>query len=100
MDVVIKTVGIRELKNKLSAYLQEVRRGIRILITDRNRVVAELREPLSTSPAADAHHPLLAQWIREGSIRLPTAPLRPMRKSSVRMPAGTAKRLIDEDRGE
>ena len=40
-----KAVGIKDLKNNLSAHLQEVRRGARILVTDRHVVVAELREP-------------------------------------------------------
>ena len=41
----LKTVGIKELKNNLSAYLREVRRGTRVLVSDRNSVVAELHEP-------------------------------------------------------
>ena len=34
------TVGVRELKNKLSHYLQMVRRGERIAVTDRGTVIA------------------------------------------------------------
>lgn len=30
----LKTVGVRELKNKLSAYLREVRTGVRVLVSD------------------------------------------------------------------
>lgn len=97
----LKTVGIRELKNNLSAYIREVQAGWRILVTDRDKVVAELGEPFGTLPEAE-NNPLLAQWIREGKVRPPLAkkgswkyPLSP-----VRAPAGTAQRLIDEDRGE
>src|SRR5258706_8670654 len=43
----IKTVGIKDLKNNLSAHLRDVRRGARILVSDRSTVVAELREPTS-----------------------------------------------------
>jgi antitoxin (DNA-binding transcriptional repressor) of toxin-antitoxin stability system len=43
----LKTVGIKELKNNLSAYLREVRMGARILVSDRNVIIAELHEPLS-----------------------------------------------------
>jgi prevent-host-death family protein len=39
----VKTVGVKELKNKLSAYLREVRSGDRILVTDHATVIAELR---------------------------------------------------------
>lgn len=41
----MKTVAVKELKNKLSSYLREVRDGEVVLITNRGRVVAELRQP-------------------------------------------------------
>lgn len=36
-------VGIRELKAQLSAYLERVKAGETILVTDRGKLVAELR---------------------------------------------------------
>jgi antitoxin (DNA-binding transcriptional repressor) of toxin-antitoxin stability system len=42
---VVKTVGIRELKNRLSEHLREVRRGEHLLITDRGEVIGELSPP-------------------------------------------------------
>jgi prevent-host-death family protein len=39
-------VGSRELKTRLGQYLNRVRRGETILVTDRNEPIAELR-PLS-----------------------------------------------------
>jgi len=41
----MKTVGVRDLKNKLSEYLRQVRRGESVLVTDRGEVVAELLPP-------------------------------------------------------
>ncbi len=41
----MKTAGVRELKAHLSAYLRDVERGDVVLVTDRGRVVAELRPP-------------------------------------------------------
>ena len=41
----VKTVGLQNLKKNLSRYLQDVRNGVRILITDHQEWVAELREP-------------------------------------------------------
>jgi len=41
----VKTVGVRDLKNKLSEYLRRVRLGESILVTDRGEVVAELLPP-------------------------------------------------------
>ena len=41
----MKTVGLRELKNRLSEYVREVRAGDGVLVTDRGEVVAELVPP-------------------------------------------------------
>lgn len=41
----VKTVGVRDLKNKLSEYLRRVRLGEIVLVTDRGEVVAELQPP-------------------------------------------------------
>jgi prevent-host-death family protein len=41
----MKTVGVRELKNRLSEYLRRVRLGESVLVTDRGEVVAELLPP-------------------------------------------------------
>jgi prevent-host-death family protein len=39
------TVGIRELKNRLSEYIRAVGSGESVLVTDRGEVVAELTPP-------------------------------------------------------
>jgi len=41
----MKSVGLRELKNRLSEYIREVRSGDGVLVTDRGEVVAELIPP-------------------------------------------------------
>ena len=41
----MKTVGVRELKNRLSEYIRQVRSGEGVLVTDRGQVVAELTPP-------------------------------------------------------
>jgi antitoxin (DNA-binding transcriptional repressor) of toxin-antitoxin stability system len=46
----VRTVSIKELKNRLSEYLREVRAGELVLVTDRGRVVAELRQPSRDTP--------------------------------------------------
>lgn len=38
-------MAVKELKNRLSHYLREVASGETVLVTDRGRVVAELRRP-------------------------------------------------------
>lgn len=39
------SVGVRDLKNRLSEYLHRVRLGESVLVTDRGEVVAELLPP-------------------------------------------------------
>ena len=41
----MKSVGLRELKNRLSEYVREVRSGEGVLVTDRGKVVARLLPP-------------------------------------------------------
>jgi antitoxin (DNA-binding transcriptional repressor) of toxin-antitoxin stability system len=43
--ILVKTVGIRELKNRLSEYLRQVRSGESVLVTDRGEVIAEFSPP-------------------------------------------------------
>jgi antitoxin (DNA-binding transcriptional repressor) of toxin-antitoxin stability system len=93
-----KTVGIKELKNNLSAYLREVRRGTRVLVSDRGEVVAELREPGAVHATEADENPVLAAWVRAGIVTLPTRPKTRMRRSPVRLPKGTGARLLEEDR--
>jgi prevent-host-death family protein len=45
------SVGIAELRQNLSRYLDRVAQGERLLVTDRNRPVAELGPPPSTGAA-------------------------------------------------
>ena len=96
----IRTVGIKELKNKLSAYLREVRRGTRVLVSDRDRVVAELREPRTGYAAGESLDPRLAEWIDGGVVTPPAGPKRKLPPSPVRLPDGVARQLLDDDRGE
>ncbi|MES3035781.1 MAG: type II toxin-antitoxin system Phd/YefM family antitoxin [Gemmatimonadota bacterium] len=66
----MRTVGLKVLKNRLSEYIRLVVAGETILITDRDRVVAELRPPALAHPMmADA---LLADMVARGILTLPT----------------------------
>ena len=66
----LKTVNIRALKDRLSAFLRDVQRGDVILVTDRGRVVAEIRLPsieaLPTGTAAGQ----LRRLATEGVVKL------------------------------
>lgn len=39
------TVGVRELKNQLSQYLQHVKLGEKVFITEHNKIIAEISLP-------------------------------------------------------
>lgn len=97
---IIKSVGVKTLKNQLSAYLREVKNGVHVLITDRDVVIAELRRPGLGSITAGKINSVLADWITEGKARLPLTEKSPLPKiPDFSIPRGTAKRLIDEGRG-
>ena len=73
----MRSVGIKVLKNKLSEYVRLAASGETVLVTDRNRVVAELVPPRAGRKATSAD----ARWaeaIRLGHItpaKNPRAPL-------------------------
>ena len=69
----MRAVGLKVLKNKLSEYVRLAARGETILVTDRDRVVAELVPPHEgRSPLlADA---LLADAVRQGWVTPPALP--------------------------
>ena len=69
----METVGIRELKNKLSAYVRKVEAGDVVIVTDRGRIVAELVPPGWQRTRGRCHSGLLELARRDG-LRLPTRP--------------------------
>ena len=96
----MRTVGLKVLKNKLAEYVRIAAAGERVLIADRDRVVAELvpPEPGRSEVVGDA---VLAGLVREGVL---TPPLSPGRGLTVKHPRGDrlADLLaeLDADRGE
>lgn len=63
----MKTVNIAELKNRLSNYLADVKRGEEILISDRNKPIAKI-VPLHNTDEFSAEELALAA---AGILRLP-----------------------------
>ena len=66
--MVRNVVGARELKTRLGTYLQRVREGRTLVVTDRGEPVAELR-PL---PSDDSLPPALRRLSTRGAVTLPT----------------------------
>ena len=63
----MRSVGIKVLKNKLSEYVRVAEAGETVLVTDRDRVVAELGPPQSNRHIPE--DPVLARGVREGGSR-------------------------------
>lgn len=95
----MRAVGLKVLKNKLSEYVRLAESGETVLVTDRDRVVAELAPPQKNrSPLlADA---VLAEAVRQGWITPPT--LRSV-EPPPRKPVVSFRKLlreIEEDRSD
>ncbi len=69
----MRSVGIKTLNNRLSEYIRLAASGETVLVTDRDRVVAEIGPPKETrSPfLADA---MLAEAVRAGWLTPPVLP--------------------------
>lgn len=59
----MRSVGLKTLKNKLSEYVRMAANGESILVTDRDRVVAEL------VPPREARSPLLSDALLADAVR-------------------------------
>src|ERR1700737_692208 len=65
--IIMRTVNIAELKNNLSASLEQVKNGAELIVKDRNRAVARL-VPLVAGEDLDAEE---AALVAGGLMRLP-----------------------------
>lgn len=96
-----KTVGVRELKDRLSEYIRNARAGESVLVTDRGEVVAELSPPGHGVTDASAPPALLA-LAKRGLVTLGAPadgvlyPRLPLARSRRRH---RAAELLDDERG-
>jgi len=88
----VNTVGIAELRQNLSRYLERVKRGERLVVTDRNRPVAELG-PVRTAGAG------LDRLLAEGRVSRPAGRRLPEPLELGGDPRALS-RALDEIRGE
>jgi len=88
----MRSVGLKILKNKLSEYVRLAQQGETVLVTDRDRVVAELGPPTPgrSLVLADA---ALAEAVRNGWLT--PAPLRSATPPP-RMPVANLAELLGE----
>jgi prevent-host-death family protein len=83
-------VGIRELKNGLSRYIDRVRNGEEVIVTDRGRPVAKLS-------ALDAPDDRLADLVAAGAVRPPTSRTRYLPRARLKS-TGSVSDLVSEQR--
>lgn len=83
-------VGIRELKNELSKYIDRVRAGEEVIVTDRGRPVARLS-------SLDQSTDRLADLIAAGLVRPPASAKRHRPRPRIKA-SGTVSDLVAEQR--
>ncbi len=94
----MERVSISRLKDQLSAYLQKVRGGQTVIVTDRNRPVAQLI-PIVRQEREDER---IARLVSQGIIRQSKGPRLDMKEFLKRRPvienAGVLEALLEERR--
>jgi len=99
----MRVVGVKQLKARLSEYLREVRRGEVFLVTDRDQVVAELRPPRAAAPGAEDELAAAVEALAErGEVQVPRVAKAGWvwRPEGIGLAPGTAQRILDEVRAE
>ena len=93
------TVGIRELKNRLTYYLRLTHKGEQIVVTDHGKPIAILHE-LTQVEASASPEERLAAASTEGMVRLPRpgASLN-LKAQPITHKGRSASEILLEDRG-
>jgi prevent-host-death family protein len=88
----MRSVGLKALKNRLSEYVRLAASGETVLISDRDRVVAELVPPRETRSASlpDA---VLAEAVRQGLLTPAALPPGPPPETE---PVGRLREILAE----
>jgi len=88
----MRVVGLKILKNKLSEYVRVAAAGETVLVTDRDRIIAELVPPRAerSTLVADAR---LAEAVRQGWL---TPPVFVSTEPPPRLPIAPTRELLDE----
>ena len=92
----MNTVGIKELKNRLTHYLRLSRAGEEIIVSDRGKPIA-LIQRIDMAKQPKSEEAILARMAAEGTVTLPKK--RALTKfKPVRIKGKTAADMIAEDR--
>jgi antitoxin (DNA-binding transcriptional repressor) of toxin-antitoxin stability system len=98
----MKSVGVKQLKARLSEYLRLVRSGETVLVTDRDEVVAELRPTRRRPGDSDSLDELLDSLAERGEVTRASLPKRGRKWKAewLGLAAGSATALLDEIRSD
>lgn len=73
----MSTVGVKELKNRLTQYLRRTKKGEEVIVTERGRPIA-LIQPIKSAEHVVSPEARLAKLAAQGFITLPTQ--KPLKK--------------------
>jgi prevent-host-death family protein len=92
----MSSVGVRELKSRLTHYLRRTKHGEELVVTERGRPIA-LLQPIQSAGPVKSLEARLAQMAAQGRVALPTRkPLSRVRP--VRVSGAAISQTILEDR--
>jgi prevent-host-death family protein len=92
----MSTVDIKELKNRLTAYLRRTKQGEEVVVTERGKPIA-LIQPIQSAAQPMSLEARLAKLAAEGLVTLPTRKLR-KRVRRIKVSGPPVSQAILEDR--
>lgn len=93
----MSTVGIKELKNRLTHYLRQTKGGGEIVVTERGQAIAVI-QPIRSAGRIESREAKLGRLASRGLAALPTEkPLRKVRMVKVSGPA-VSRTILEERR--
>jgi prevent-host-death family protein len=98
----MKTVGVKQLKARLSEYLRAVKRGEVVVVTERNQVVAELKPPRMARELPEDVAAALAALAAAGEVTRAAVDKKGWRWAvkGLGLGPGTAAGILDDLRGD
>lgn len=96
----MKVVGIKQLKARLSEYVRLAKAGETVLVTERDEVVAELRPARRQTPVTEDLDALLEALSASGEVTRAAQSKGDWtwRSQGLGLPSGTAQAVLDEIR--
>jgi prevent-host-death family protein len=92
----MSTVGVKQLKNRLTEYLRHTKEGEEVIVTERGTPIA-LIQPIKSAHKAASREARLARLAAQGAVKLPTQkPLKRIRL--VKVSGKPTSKIIAEDR--